>query len=271
MRCDREAPSGQHLPQCASAPGARAPQELGGVVQQIVTRLLPNGSPDVQSVAEMVRVSARTLQRRLSEEGLTFAGLVARTRFDVAQRMLDDPARRVIDVALDLGYSDQAHFTRAFVRWTGLAQREFQRLRAAGSSSAPGPRNPSCVVGAAPRASTRSIGARRARWSERSTPDRPRRGSFQSNFRSFSAHCQDCRAHRALGGTAMETGDRRDGPPLPMSRSFVVQFAADTLPASNRYHGRVEHIDSGRSRRFASLDELIAFVNEVLDAEDADR
>src|SRR5262245_5034057 len=32
--------------------------------------------------------------------------------------MLDDPARKVVDVALDLGYSDHAHFTCAFVRWT---------------------------------------------------------------------------------------------------------------------------------------------------------
>jgi AraC-like DNA-binding protein len=80
----------------------------------------------------MVQVSARTLQRRLFDEGLTFAGIVARARLDVAQRMLDDPARRVIDVALDLGYSDPAHFTRAFVRWTGLAPREFRRLRVTG-------------------------------------------------------------------------------------------------------------------------------------------
>ena len=56
-----------------------------------------------------------------------------------------------------------------------------------------------------------------------------------------------------------------------MSQSFVVQFAADTLPASNRYRGRVEHIDSGRSQRFASLDELISFVNELLKAEGVKR
>ena len=91
------------------------------VVRRIVSQLLPDGRPDVRSVARTVRVSTRTLQRRLSEEGFTFAGLVDLTRFDVAQRMLEDPARKVIDVALDLGYSDPAHFTRAFVRWTGLA------------------------------------------------------------------------------------------------------------------------------------------------------
>jgi AraC-like DNA-binding protein len=114
-------------------------EELGGVVQQIVTRLLPDGSADMRSVAELLGVTTRTLQRRLSAEGLTFVAVVARARLDIARRMLDDPARKVIDVALDLGYSDPAHFTRAFARWTGLAPREFRRLRATGCFGTPGP------------------------------------------------------------------------------------------------------------------------------------
>jgi hypothetical protein len=46
------------------------------------------------------------LQRRVCGEGVTFARVVAPSRVDVAQHMLDDAARKVIDVALDLGYSD---------------------------------------------------------------------------------------------------------------------------------------------------------------------
>ena len=105
---------------------------LGAEVQQIVTSLLPDGCPAVRSVAKAMRVSSRTLQRRLSAEGVTFACLVARVRYAIAQRMLDDPARKIIEVALDLGYSDQAHFARAFVRWSGLTPRQFRRLRSIG-------------------------------------------------------------------------------------------------------------------------------------------
>jgi AraC-like DNA-binding protein len=96
-------------------------------VQQIVTTLLPDGSPDIHTVAAMARLSVRTLQRRLHDQGVTFAGVVAGARLAMAQQMLVDPARKVIDVALDLGYSDPAHFTRAFVRWTGLAPRQSAR------------------------------------------------------------------------------------------------------------------------------------------------
>jgi len=56
------------------------------------------------------------------------------------------------------------------------------------------------------------------------------------------------------------------GSSLPVSRSFVVQLTADMVPASVGFRGRVEHIESGRSRRFASLEDLGVFLTEVLDA-----
>ena len=102
---------------------------VGRTVQRIVAALLPEGYPDIHLVSKAVSLSPRTLQRRLHAEGLTFARVVARTRFAEARRLLDDPTRKVIDVALDLGYSDPAHFTRAFGRWTGLPPREFRRRR----------------------------------------------------------------------------------------------------------------------------------------------
>jgi AraC-like DNA-binding protein len=112
--------------------GPRGLEGLGGAVQQIVTAQLPDGCPDVRAVAKVMRLSSRTLQRRLSAEGVTFACLVSRVRYAIAQRMLDDPGRKIIEVALDLGYSDQAHFARAFARWSGLTPRQFRRLRSIG-------------------------------------------------------------------------------------------------------------------------------------------
>lgn len=101
--------------------------DLRRTVSEIVVRLLPEGPPDVGSVAKACGVSTRTLQRRLLAAGLSFLDIAARTRLDVARRLLDDPRRKVIDVALDVGYSDHAHFTRAFSRWTGLPPRDFRR------------------------------------------------------------------------------------------------------------------------------------------------
>src|SRR5262249_16879752 len=82
----------------------------------------------VNHVAEAVGLSTRTLQRRLHEEGTSLARLIAQVRLDFARRLLRDPERPIRDVAIDLGYSDPAHFTRAFHTWTGLTPREYRSL-----------------------------------------------------------------------------------------------------------------------------------------------
>jgi hypothetical protein len=49
-------------------------------------------------------------------------------------------------------------------------------------------------------------------------------------------------------------------------RAFVVQFRAETDMAQGRCTGRVEHVVSGQATRFASLEELLAFMAQVLAA-----
>jgi AraC-like DNA-binding protein len=96
-------------------------------VRQVVGGLLAGGPLDVHQVADLVRTSARTLQRRLHGAGVTYARVVQQMRFEAARKMLRDPDRKIRDVARLLGYSDAAHFTRAFQRWTGLTPTAFRR------------------------------------------------------------------------------------------------------------------------------------------------
>ena len=49
-----------------------------------------------------------------------------------------------------------------------------------------------------------------------------------------------------------------------MHRAFVVQFRAEADVERGRFEGRGEHVVSGQSSRFYSLDELLAFMVEVL-------
>ena len=53
-------------------------------------------------------------------------------------------------------------------------------------------------------------------------------------------------------------------PSLPTNRVFVVQFRAQPTGASSSYDGRVEHLVSGQVVRFHSLEELLAFMIQVL-------
>jgi len=53
-------------------------------------------------------------------------------------------------------------------------------------------------------------------------------------------------------------------PQLPASRVFVVQYSKDADLKYHKASGRIEHVPSGRSVRFASQTELERFVIHVL-------
>jgi len=86
--------------------------------------------PSVRQTADFVGMSVRTLQRRLAQAGASHHMLVAQARFGTAAAVLERTDHRILDLALDLGYSDHANFTRAFRRWAGCAPREYQSRNA---------------------------------------------------------------------------------------------------------------------------------------------
>ena len=48
------------------------------------------------------------------------------------------------------------------------------------------------------------------------------------------------------------------------SAAFVIQFRPETDIESGRFEGRVEHVASCKAKKFHSLDELLAFISDVL-------
>jgi len=56
---------------------------------------------------------------------------------------------------------------------------------------------------------------------------------------------------------------------FPAASAFVIQFATPYTPGNPRA-GRVEHVISGRARRFRDETQLMAFVAEVLGSLDVD-
>ena len=51
---------------------------------------------------------------------------------------------------------------------------------------------------------------------------------------------------------------------LPARRAFVIQFSMDTEVQQSRLTGRAEHVMSGQSTHFSSLDDLLGFLAQVL-------
>ncbi len=109
---------------------------LERLVLDRVSPALSGGVPALSDVAGELGMSGRTLQRRLSEEGLSFQLLVDESRRRLALRLLRQEANvSLTEVTFMTGFSDQSAFTRAFRRWTGQTPGAFRAAAIGGESS----------------------------------------------------------------------------------------------------------------------------------------
>lgn len=109
------------------APRNHDPLETAERLGSLIAELLPYGGISIDRVAGLLHLSRRTLQRRLRDFGFSFEELVDDVRRVEAIRRVVTGEESAIEIAFMLGYSDQAHFSRAFRRWTGLAPRDYAR------------------------------------------------------------------------------------------------------------------------------------------------
>ncbi|MGE0023926.1 MAG: AraC family transcriptional regulator ligand-binding domain-containing protein [Hyphomicrobium sp.] len=82
--------------------------------------------PRIAWVAAKLGTTRRSLQRRLAQHGTTFNRLVEETLLRRAKALLGEGTKPVTEIALELGYADPAHFTRAFRRWTGVTPSDYR-------------------------------------------------------------------------------------------------------------------------------------------------
>lgn len=107
---------------------AAIPDQIGleQRVRKAVVKLLSEGVPALSAIAHELGMSARTLQRRLSETGHSFQGLVDLARQELAQQLLKETEYSLAEVAFLTGFSEQSGFTRAFKRWSGQTPRSYR-------------------------------------------------------------------------------------------------------------------------------------------------
>ncbi|WP_245671675.1 AraC family transcriptional regulator [Nocardia amamiensis] len=99
-------------------------------VRAAVRQLLGTAAPEIGSVARLLMVHPRTLQRRLAAEHTLFAAILDEVRSDAARRYLTTTDMPMSQIASLIGLSEQATFTRCARRWWGTTP---TALRRAGS------------------------------------------------------------------------------------------------------------------------------------------
>lgn len=95
-------------------------------VAELARRLLPTGHCTADAIADQLNLHARTLQRRLAEEGVRCQDLIEQERRDQAARYLAEPGLQLHQIASLLGYAEQSTLNRSCRRWFGQTPREYR-------------------------------------------------------------------------------------------------------------------------------------------------
>jgi len=81
----------------------------------------------VERGAAICGYEKRKLSRILKSKGTTLVGEIARLREERAVKELEEPGRKIADIALSVGFKDPTVFSRAFKNWTGQSPQEYRR------------------------------------------------------------------------------------------------------------------------------------------------
>ena len=113
-------------PRCSSAvlrygakERATANGTLRAAVENEVQQRLQRGKAKKQTIAKALALSARTLSRRLADEGTTYEEVVDQLRQTLALQYIKDRGISISQIAWLLGYEGSTSFNHAFKRWTG--------------------------------------------------------------------------------------------------------------------------------------------------------
>lgn len=98
----------------------RSDQGIAAQVHAAIIRNLAHDRVRLSSIAEELKLSPRTLQRKLNEAGASFQQVLDQARFALATDYLRQDSLSLVDISFLLGYQEQSAFTHAFKEWAGV-------------------------------------------------------------------------------------------------------------------------------------------------------
>ncbi|EAR61970.1 AraC family transcriptional regulator [Neptuniibacter caesariensis] len=101
--------------------------DICGQVRSCLIELMPLGITTMDGVSQALSIPPRTLQYKLSQQGTTLQELRDNIREELARQYLQHSRQPFTQIAYSLGFSDPAHFNRAFKRWTGETPTAYRR------------------------------------------------------------------------------------------------------------------------------------------------
>ncbi|WP_076416628.1 AraC family transcriptional regulator [Shewanella sp. UCD-KL12] len=107
---------------------ALAPSLFLHSFRDAITPYISMGRLPIAQAAIILNISVRTLQRRLAAENVSYSEVVDKIIQSQAMELMADFTIPVTRISSTLGYSDVAHFSRAFKRMTGHSPRAYRKM-----------------------------------------------------------------------------------------------------------------------------------------------
>lgn len=99
------------------------PLSLTLQVKRLVAAMLAGGAPSFLQIASALNMSARTLRRRLADEGTTVTAILDETKAEFARQLIVETRMSIHEIAQTLHYTKPGAFSRACMGWTGVTPR----------------------------------------------------------------------------------------------------------------------------------------------------
>lgn len=89
-------------------------------LKRMLADLMARGEANADAACRALKLSRRTLQRRLKAERTSFQKVLKEVRRELSVRYLRDGRLKALEVAMLLGYSNFSSFTTAFKSWYNM-------------------------------------------------------------------------------------------------------------------------------------------------------
>jgi AraC-like DNA-binding protein len=106
----------------------RPPRTTLEAARELIRARIAEPLDDIDGTARLLGLSQRTLQRQLSDAGITYRELLEQVRLERSIELLTDSSASVTQIAFAVGYSDVTSLSRAFRRRIGERPSSVRRL-----------------------------------------------------------------------------------------------------------------------------------------------
>lgn len=109
-------------------------RDAGSILDSVRAELVlgESGYPSLAALAEKLRLSRRTLKRRLKTEDASYLKLLQEARYRDARQLIVASDLDIQSISAQLGFENPANFTRAFRRWSGQTPIQARQSHLAG-------------------------------------------------------------------------------------------------------------------------------------------